>query len=556
MDGIRVSRSAATKTEASPSGARGSRRPQSAEKKRGDTGIDLLVVTVSGFAARLAFPGYNLWLLLPIALAALISVVDRVRPWRAAGYSALWAMVFFLPLISWMQIATDHTWLAWFALAGAQAFFLALWGLSFAATRTWAWARTITGEAVTAGLLWVAFEELRSRVPFGGFPWGKLAYPQVNGPLLGLAPYGGEALVSFVVVVIAVLARRAFAFRSGGAGEEGMFARGAAAALALALFVLPGLIPLSNRQEAGELQVALIQGNVEIPMAETFATPRKVTGNHVRETEVMLAQPQSQSVDLILWGENSTDLDPRTDAQTAALVQSVVDESGIPLMLGIMEYSGDERYNWMSIWDPDTGLSQSMYGKQHPVPWGEYVPFRQVTEFLATAAAQVSIDMVAVDNPALMTVTLTDGRVVPLAVGICFEVAYEPLIAAGVSLGGQAIVIPTNNAHFQNSDESVQQLQMAQFRAAEFSRAAVQVSTNGVSGVIRPDGSLVAATETQEAAHLVASLPLRTSITPFTRMAQVLPLVVISAGLGCSVAALVSYRRGRRAFRRAGQPRR
>ena len=210
-------------------------------------------------------------------------------------------------------------------------------------------------------------------------------------------------------------------------------------------------------------------------------------------------------------------------------------------MLGVMEYVGERRYNWMAIWDPDGGLLLEMYGKQHPVPWGEYVPLREISEFLATASAQISVDMVAVDNPAFMEVELADGRVIPLTVGICFEVAYEPLIAEGVAMGGELIVIPTNNAHFQNSAESDQQLQMARFRAAEFSRSAVQVSTNGVSGMIRPDGSLVAVTGTQEAAHVVGALPLRDSITPFTYVASFMPILVMVGGLVLASTSLGAY---------------
>ena len=505
----------------------------------GRTWLDLVLILVSAAAMWAAFPFANLWFLAIPSIALLVALVDRIHPGRAAGYAAVWAMAFFMPHISWMQIATDNTVIAWVALAGAQAFFISLWGLALSAMRTWAWAQSIWGEALGGALLWVTFEELRSRVPFGGFPWGKLAYTQVDSPLLAFAPLGGEVLTSFVAVVIAILLRRALAVRTAPNGEEGFFARLAALGIAGVLFIAPALYSLPKSQENGEIELALIQGNVEIPMAETFATPRKVTGNHARQTLAML--DEGHEVDLILWGENATDIDPRIDPATAALVEEVVDRAGTPVMLGVMEYAGEQRYNWMAVWDPDRGLLEEMYGKQHPVPWGEYVPLREISEFLATASAQISVDMASVDNPAFMEVELSDGRVIPLAVGICFEVAYEPLIAEGVAMGGELIVIPTNNAHFQNSAESDQQLQMARFRAAEFSRSTVQVSTNGVSGMIRPDGSLVAVTGTQEAAHLVGELPLRTSITPFTYVASFMPVLVMVGGLLLASTSLGAY---------------
>lgn len=510
------------------------------------TWFDLFLVVLSGIAMWASFPFLNLWPLSIVSLALIIGVVGSVRPWRGGAYSALWAMVFFLPLISWMQVATDGTWIAWVALAGAQAFFVALWGVSFATTRVWGWARTIPGEAAVAGLLWVTYEQLRSRVPFGGFPWGNVSYPQVNGPLLGLAPLGGEILTSFVAVVVATMLCRAL---SPGArivdrdgrrrGDSGVFARLGAAGVGTLLFLAPTLVPLPKTQEAGEVSLAVVQGNVEIPMAQTFSVPHKVTGNHVRQTLSML--DRDPEIDLIIWGENATDLDPREDAETARLLTQTVEESGVPLLFGLMEYSDGQRYNWMGVWQPQTGLLEQMYGKQHPVPWGEYVPMREISEFLATASAQVNVDMVAVDNPGFMEIQLRDGRELPIAIGICFEVAYEPIIAEGVAMGGQLIVIPTNNAHFQTTAESAQQLQMARFRAAEFSRSAVQVSTNGSSGVIRPDGSLVAVTNTQEAADIVASLPLRTSRTAFSWVYSWLPTLVMAAGLTLSAATCGAY---------------
>lgn len=528
--------------------ARDKEKMRRAKTAWGHTWLDLLLLGISGALMASTFPGFDWWLLSIPSMILLVAVVDRVSPWRACVYSAWWALFFMMPLISWMQIATDGTLIAWVALAGAQAFFIGLWGLSFATLKTWKPMRTMWGQAAGGALLWVTFEEARSRSPFTGFPWGKLAYPQVNGPLISLSQYGGEVLVGFCVVFIAILLRHAFSWRISSMGESGILGRAGAVAFALVLFLAPSMLPLSKTQENGALEVAVIQGNVEMPMNETFATPRKVTGNHARQSMKML--DEGHDVDLILWGENSTDIDPRMDEGTAALIEEVSARAGVPMMIGILEYADPVRYNWAAIWDPVDGLLEPMYGKQKPVPWGEYVPFREVTEFLATAAAQVTTDMQAVDNPAILDVKLADGQIIPIAVGICFEVAYEPLIAQGVALGGQMIVIPTNNAHFENSAESDQQLQMARFRAAQFSRATIQVSTNGVSAIVSPDGKVTAKTGTQEAAYLVGSVPLRTTKTPFTYIAAGFPLAVMAGGLGVALISAFTYASRTRSSRR------
>lgn len=529
------------------SSAAGKNRLKRGFRATGSLPLDLLLLVISAVAMWAAFPALSIWPLMIPSLALLVFVIDRVAPLRGGLYAAFWAMVFLMPHISWMQIATDGTLLAWVALAAAQAFFVGLWGASFSALGTWSWSRTLWGQVLGGSLLWVTFEELRSRVPFGGFPWGKLAYPQVDSPMIFYAPLGGEVLVAFLVMASAILLRRALALKEPLAPSP--WARlGALGIVALIAFG-PVFFRLPNAQQEGSVSIGVVQGNVEVPADETFSIPGKVTGNHLAETLKLLESGAAPEV--VFWGENATDLDPRYFIETKKLVLEASDAAKVPLVIGIMERDGDVRYNWVGVWYPKEGPQQSgfatetLYGKQHPVPWGEYIPFRALTLKLATAAAQIAVDMVPVDNPGYMEIELNDGRILPVAVGICFEVAYEPIIAEGVRLGGQLIYVPTNNVHFDDSPESLQQLQMLQFRAAEFSRSGIQVSTNGVSGIVRPDGSILASTPMQVAGHLQAEVPLRSTITMAARLGESLSWAVIFGGGALALASVGAHIYGR-----------
>jgi apolipoprotein N-acyltransferase len=92
---------------------------------------------------------------------------------------------------------------------------------------------------------------------------------------------------------------------------------------------------------------------------------------------------------------------------------------------------------------------------------------------------------------------------------ICFEVAYDGLVRDVVARGGNLLVVQTNNATFGRTSEAVQQLAMTRLRAIEHGRATVQVSTVGVSAIIRPDGSVVDDTELFTREVLTARVPLR-----------------------------------------------
>ncbi len=173
---------------------------------------------------------------------------------------------------------------------------------------------------------------------------------------------------------------------------------------------------------------------------------------------------------------------------------------------------------------------QARYSKHVPVPFGEFIPFRELVASFATEAAQAAKDMEAGDETPLMSVPARDGRRVPVAVGICFEGAYPSVIGEGVARGGQMIVTPSNNYHFRSSGESAQQGQLLRMRAMEYSRSAVQSSTTGHSYVIRPDGVL-ASTDTESVATLVADVPLRSSLTVTARAGERIPLAFMGLSL-------------------------
>src|SRR5690606_11589937 len=242
----------------------------------------------------------------------------------------------------------------------------------------------------------------------------------------------------------------------------------------------------------------------------------------------LLAQVEPGELDVVLWPENSTDIDPRVDAEAGRLVGRAAAAVDAPILVGGQRYTGTHRYNEAILWAPGEG-QVDVYAKQHPAPFAEYIPLRDIARMVTDAVDLVSIDMlpgdevgvIALDSPRL-------GRVVELAVGICFEVAYADLIRDAVLAGGEVLVVPTNNASFGFTQESTQQLAMSVFRAVEHGRATVQISTVGVSGVISPNGVVTESSELFTADRFVAALPLRTSLTVADRLG-VWPTVVVGA---------------------------
>ncbi|RPF28238.1 apolipoprotein N-acyltransferase [Georgenia muralis] len=496
----------------------------------------VVLAVTGGLATETAFPERSWWPMAFVGIALLLLALRRESARWGFVVGALYGLAFFLPHVWWANEAVGQP-IGWVALSIFQALYLAGFGAAWVWVRRGPWVRGHPWvQVVAVAVLWVGAEQVRGRWPFGGFPWGTLAFSQTEGPLLPLASVGGEPLVSGAVVVLGALlalvglrlSRRRLAWA------------GAPATVALALAFLPALVPLGTGAEAGTLRVGVVQGNVPVQGAEAMGQAREVAENHADGTLALLERTEPGELDLVLWPESASDIDPRTDAAVAAVVDDAARAVGAPILLGTQQFLPGLRYNNYILWEPGTGADpQVEYTKQRPVPFGEYVPYREFFRRITSAVDLVTTDMVAGTGEALVRVGIERlGRAVPITAAICFEVAYDDLIRDGVLAGGELIVIPTNNASFGLTQESAQQLAMSRFRAAEHGRAVVQVSTVGVSGVIGPDGEVLDRTGLFTAEQMVAELPLRTSLTTADRLGEwpgtvvnVLALVLLVGGL-------------------------
>jgi apolipoprotein N-acyltransferase len=158
----------------------------------------LVCSVLAGAALLLAFPPYGQWWLAPIgvALLALACIGRRLR--AGLGLGLITGIVFFGPLLAWTNMHVGYT--PWILLTLFQASYVALLGAAIAwatpVMRRWLWS-----VPLVIGTLWVAQEALRDRAPFGGFPWGRLAFSQSDAPVLTFAALGGAPLVTFIVAL-------------------------------------------------------------------------------------------------------------------------------------------------------------------------------------------------------------------------------------------------------------------------------------------------------------------------------------------------------------------
>ncbi|HIV56800.1 MAG TPA: apolipoprotein N-acyltransferase [Candidatus Stackebrandtia faecavium] len=500
----------------------------------------LVLAVASGFAFLLAFPPFDQSWLAPIGVALLAFACHRRRLRAGFGLGYLAGAALFLPLLTWTSTQVGEV--PWLLLSLFEALYLGLLGAAIAwagrlTDRHWSWWPLILGA------LWTGQEALRDRIPFGGFPWGRLAFSQADFPTANVAWLGGAPFVTFLVaacggcLVAAVGPALAGRLRAAWWGVA-----------AVAVFVAGWAVPLNITAPAAEsMTVAIVQGSVPRLGLDFNEQRRAVLDNHAQATQDLaddVANGDEKQPDVVVWPENASDIDPLSNADAAAVISDAAREIEAPIVVGTLVRDGDDIRNVSIVWDPKTGPGFT-YAKQHPVPFAEYIPMRPVVRTVAGWIDQRMVDGIdrvhgftPGQEPGLIPVADTS-----LSGTICFEVVYDDLVRDSVREGAELLAVQTNNATFNNA-EARQQLAAVQLRSIEHGRAGLMASTVGVSGFIDAYGEVHQATGFDEQAVIVQDLPQGDSTTPATWLGVWPELVICIGAVALLVTAGVIRRRG------------
>lgn len=530
-----------------------------------------LLAVAGGLLMWLAFPPNDLVVLAPVGVAALTLALhgrvpglrrapDGVRGTARTGawLGFLGGAAFFIPVLTGIvKIGPD----AWILLSLVEAAYLAPMGAGIAL------AARLPGWPVWAAGLWVAQEAARGRVPFGGFPWARLAFSQTSTPLTPYAAVAGAPLVTFLTAliggllayaVLAALRARARAAAAAGEGNGGGARRAlapaasVAAPLAVAGAIVGGGALIPTPTGGDPVTVAVVQGNVPRLGLDFQGQRRAVLDNHVEATHELARRVRAGEVarpELVVWPENSSDLDPYREPDARAAIDGAVKAIGVPVLVGALTATpdGEKVENRGIVWDPRTGPGDH-YVKRHPVPFGEYVPFRDVLTRFIDRLDQIPRDFVHGTRSGVM-------RLGPVTVGdvICFEVAYDQEVRDVAA--GQLLVVQTNNATYGHTSLPPQQIAMSRLRAVEHGRTILVAATSGISAIVAPDGRMIDRSAEFVRDLQVATVPARTATTPSDRMGAAPEWAMAALGVLAACAAARSMTRSARSARTAGAAR-
>ncbi len=540
----------------------------------------LLVAAAAGPVLDGAFPDLGWWPLAFPAIALQLITLQGRRLGSAFLVGFVFGATFYFVDIQWAAVFLGPV--PWSALSTLMALWCGLGGMLITLGYRWvprafptAWSRVLFVPAVVAGL-WTLREAVASVWPYGGFSWGRVAFSQSASPLSPLFAWFGVSGVSFLMVFVVAVAvaawqegRRSAEARSAAwyrpwvdgaptsstgvtSGETSGIPALTRATLAVGLLTVLVVIPAWPTPITGTLRVGAVQGDTK---AGYFDPPANVGDNLLGQISAT-APVYSKNVDVVVWPEGASDIDPLEDPAAAQLWDQVSERADAPLVGGTITTrttvehgkSVTRYYNTSLLWEAGKG-AVDYYDKKHPVPFGEYVPDRAFwRQFAPGLIDLIQREYTPGTTDEVMNLGRTKGGVPDVVAGIaiCFDIVDDQLMTDMVNEGADVVLAQTNNADFGRTDESVQQLAIARIRAEELGRTVVNISTVGTSAVLLPDGTVRDQLPVYSPGVIVADVPIATGVTPAVRGGRQFEWLVCGLGIGALLATGTLRRRPRR----------
>ncbi|MEZ5321184.1 MAG: apolipoprotein N-acyltransferase [Microthrixaceae bacterium] len=438
-----------------------------------------LLALVAGLLICAAMPPWGWWPLAWIGTAVWAWLLHG-RGWKGRLLTGvLVGETWYLPSTLWMVKFSPVGW-----PVGVAIWFPLVLGLVSAATHPRRTALTLPAAVVLG-------EWFRWHAPFGGVPLSMLAFTQARGPLLEVARTLGTLAVSGAV---AAAGCALFAMARRPSRTRGVI--GAVALVAVTL--LSSWAP--NGRAVRSIEVAAIQGGGPQQTRSANTDYRVVLGRHIDQAD-RIGRP----VDLVVMPENIVAINGEFEGsvEEERLTELAV-RLHTTLVAGIVDDRADPRHFWnyaVAI-GPD-GRIESRYDKVRRVPFGEYVPMRNLLEPFARDVLPPRDDVEGT-GPAVLKTHL--GR---LGVVISWETFFPRRVREAVHHDAEIVLNPTNGSSYWLTQVQTQQIAASSLHAVESGRFVVQAAPTGFSAIIDPDGAVLQRTRIGEGAYLRGEVQLR-----------------------------------------------
>jgi apolipoprotein N-acyltransferase len=479
---------------------------------------DYLLASISGLLLILSFPQWNLFALAWVSLVPLLWAVRSKDAAQGCILGAVTGLVFNLGLVYWVTVSMTTYGKMNAALSILVLILFAAYLSLFIGAPLWCscYVERKQGIAVMATLpfFWTASEYIKSWF-LTGFPWENLGYSQFLAlPVIQIADITGVYGISFLLVLVNGVI---FVFLETMALKKPVpYKLIIVTVLLLAASLLYGRARLEryDRQEGEKLTVALVQGNIaqDVKWNPAFLDETMT----IYSSLTLAAAPEKPA--LVIWPEAATPFFFQSEKIYQEMVSTVARRAGAYLLLGSPAWENVDKethyFNSAFLVSPE-GTINGRYDKIHLVPYGEYVPLKQLFPFIDKMVVGIG-DFTS--GREVKNLSFPGGSFGTL---ICYEIIFPDLVRRFVKEGAAFLVNITNDAWFGRTSAPYQHLSMVVLRAVENRRFVARAANTGISAIIAASGSIVQQSKLFTPASLAGIILLGKELTFYSRFGDI-----------------------------------
>lgn len=454
---------------------------------------------LSGAALIFCFPKFDFYWLAWIALVPFLASLPGKKAAEAFRSGLLMGIIYFFGTLYWIYNSINQyggiSFIPSLALVLLMSVYLGLYIGLFAVLFTKKICSTRFPALFLAPVFWVPIEYLRAYA-VTGFPWSSIGYTQYTFlHAIQVADITGIYGVSFLVVAVnGALADffiikqrlRSMPLFSLSQTAIGLFSL----SVILAFVFLYGSYRLNQPRTGNPINISIVQGNIAQDRKWDAAYQREVLDTY---KQLSLAANETVSPPkLIVWPEAALPFYFGSDPVLTEELTGFQQELKTYLLFGSVlrheplskSETKQTLTNSVVLLDTD-GKSTFIYDKIHLVPFGEYVPLKNILFFINRLTSGIGD---YVPGAHTLKATTPFGS---FGVHICYEIIFPGLVRKFYSKGGDFLVTITNDAWFGDTAGPYQHFSMAVFRAIENRKPVVRAANTGISGFIDSTGKIL-----------------------------------------------------------------
>ena len=372
-----------------------------------------------------------------------------------------------------------------------------------------------------ASASYVMSEWIRTQFWFG-VPWSRLALGQLTDlPTISVlsASVFGSYFVTFLIVLFSFLV------------AQGLFLRKVkcrsitALTLAILNILLGTILYFIPHEEVDTIKVAVIQGNIS--SREKWEEDSKLSAFDIHMN--LSREAAEEGAELIVWSETVL-LSFRTSHERE--ISQLCKEYKTNLLFGCLDHVDYKPRNILRLIDSSGNLSETVYVKQHLVPFGEFVPMRKLIMTVFPPLAEIGMlseDLVFGEESNLFTIE-HNGSIINIGGLICFDSIYESLAYASSDNGADILCVSTNDSWFEDSKAVYMHCEQSRLRAIENRLPVVRSANTGISAIITDKGEVVDSLDPLLRGYVIADVPISEN-KPSSQVPNTIFLVLCSVFL-------------------------